>query len=61
MKNLLAKITYMLDPMELRENGIKVFKSYQRPGEYICTFFKAYHCGFADGFNVGEAINFVVG
>lgn len=47
----------MIDPIELMENGIKVFKAYQRPREYILTLFGAYHCGFSQGFNVGEAVN----
>ena len=43
----------MLDPLEVLKEGISVFKTYQRPGDYICTFVKAYHCGFSQGFNVG--------
>lgn len=34
----------MLDPRELLENGIEVYRADQRPGEYVCTFFKVY-CG----------------
>jgi len=49
----------MIDPLELIDAGIKVYKTYQRPKQYVCTFFKAYHCGFSHGFNVGEAVNFV--
>jgi len=48
----------MLDPLEIMSNGIPVYKANQNPGEYICTFFKAYHAGFSHGFNVGEAVNF---
>jgi len=47
----------MIDPLELMENGIKVYKAYQRPREYMLTLFGAYHCGFSQGFNVGEAVN----
>lgn len=47
----------MIDPIELMEHGIKVYKTYQRPKEYILTLFGAYHCGFSQGFNVGEAVN----
>ena len=39
-KNLLDRITFMIDPLELIENGIPVYKTYQRPKDYICTFFK---------------------
>lgn len=56
----LPKITLMLDPEELRLEGIRVHKAYQQPGEFICTLFGAYHCGFSAGFNIGEAANFVV-
>lgn len=49
----------MLDPLEILKAGIKVYKTYQNPGEYVCTFFKAYHAGFSQGFNIGEAVNFV--
>ncbi len=57
---LLDKITFMVDPLDLIQQGIKVYKAYQRPKDYICTFFKAYHAGFAQGFNIGEAVNFAV-
>jgi hypothetical protein len=40
----------MIDPIELIENGIKVYKAYQRPHEYILTLFNAYHAGFSQGF-----------
>jgi hypothetical protein len=58
-EDLLDRITFMLDPLELKKAGIRVYKTYQRPGDYVCTFFKAYHSGFSQGFNVGEAVNFV--
>lgn len=48
----------MIDPLELVNHGISVFKTHQQPGDYVCTFFKAYHAGFSQGFNVGEAVNF---
>ena len=47
----------MIDPIELMEQGIKVRKAYQRPREYILTLFNAYHCGFSQGYNVGQAVN----
>ena len=43
----------MLDPLELISQGIPVHKVNQHPGEYVCTFYKAYHSGFSHGFNVG--------
>lgn len=56
-REFLNSITFMLDPLELKEQGIKVFKAYQHPKEYILTLYNAYHSGFAQGFNVGEAVN----
>lgn len=48
----------MLDPLEIMRNDIPVYKANQRPGDYVCTFYKAYHAGFSHGFNIGEAVNF---
>ena len=39
-KNLLDRITFMIDPLELIKNGIPVYKTYQRPRDFICTFFR---------------------
>lgn len=47
----------MIDPLEIISNGIPVYKANQKPGEYVYTFFKAYHAGFSHGFNIGEAVN----
>lgn len=56
----------MIDPLELIQAGIHIFKVHQRARDYVLTFakvkrivFKAYHCGFSHGYNVGEAVNFV--
>lgn len=49
----------MVDPLELIQAGIPVHKTYQRPHDFICTFFQAYHCGFSQGYNIGEAVNFL--
>lgn len=56
-REFLNSITFMIDPIELMENDIKVYKAYQRPHEYILTLFNAYHSGFSQGFNIGEAVN----
>lgn len=58
-KTLLQRLTFMVDPLELVKVGIPVLKTYQRPRDYVCTFFKAYHCGFSQAYNVGEAVNYV--
>lgn len=39
-KNLLEKITLLIDPLELIRNGIKVYKVQQRPRDYVFTCFK---------------------
>jgi len=39
--------------------GIPVYKTYQRARDFVCTFFHAYHCGFSQGYNIGEAVNFL--
>lgn len=38
--------------------GVKVFRAVQQPGEFVVTFPRAYHAGFSNGFNFGEAVNF---
>lgn len=58
-QTLLDRITFMVDPLELIKEGIPVYKTNQRPKDFICTFFKAYHCGFSQGYNLGEAVNFI--
>lgn len=56
--NLLLDIVTMVNPVYLMEQGIKVRKTLQQPGEFIITFPASYHAGFSTGFNVGEAVNF---
>ena len=34
-----------------------IFRTEQKPREYIITFPKAYHAGFSHGYNVSEAVN----
>jgi len=52
------KKTTMFPPSILLENGVKVCRILQQPGEFVVTFPQAYHGGFSTGFNVGEAVNF---
>lgn len=58
--DLVHHLTIFINPLELLENGIEVFKAIQNPGEIILTLPKAYHTGFSTGFNIGEAVNFCV-
>jgi len=59
-KNLLDKLTLLIDPVELIKNGITVNKTIQYPGDIILTFPNAFHAGFSTGFNISEAVNFSV-
>jgi hypothetical protein len=54
------RLILLIDPQELIDNGIKVYKTIQKPGELIVTLPKGYHSGFSLGFNISEAVNFAV-
>lgn len=58
--NMLLNITAMISPQYLAENGVNVYKTEQRPGEFILTFPESYHAGWSTGFNVAEAVNLVM-
>ncbi len=58
--SFMHRLLLLIDPNELIEHGIKVYKTVQNPGEIIITFPKAYHSGFSTGFNIAEAVNFAV-
>jgi len=57
--NILLDIVTMLDPTYFLNNGVKVSKTLQMPGEFIVTFPGSYHAGFSTGLNIGEACNFL--
>ena len=57
--NLLMDICTMISPVYLMQEGVKVYKTLQKPGEYIFTFPGSYHSGFSTGLNIGEAVNVV--
>jgi histone demethylase JARID1 len=57
-KDLMHQLVSMVSPDEI--NGIPVYETIQRPGEFIITFPKVYHSGFNYGFNVNEAVNFTL-
>ena len=56
--NFLLDIIVQVSPAYLTQHGIRVFRTEQRPGEFIFTFPEGYHAGFSTGFNVAEACNF---
>lgn len=56
--NILLDVITMVSPAYLEAQGVKIFKTLQRPGEFILTFPGSYHGGFSTGLNVGEAVNF---
>lgn len=56
--DLQFELVTMVSPVELRDRGAEVYRTIQRPGEFILTFPQSYHGGFSLGFNVGEAVNF---
>ena len=37
---------------------MQVYKTLQRPGEFVLTLPGSYHAGFSTGLNIGEAVNF---
>ena len=57
--NMLLNITAMISPAYLAKNGVTVYKTEQRPGEFILTFPESYHSGWSTGHNVAEAVNLV--
>ncbi|KDO27747.1 hypothetical protein SPRG_20386 [Saprolegnia parasitica CBS 223.65] len=57
---LLDQLVTLVSPHLLQQCGIQVFKLLQMPGEMVVTFPRGYHCGFNQGFNCNEAVNFAV-
>ncbi|XP_010530011.1 PREDICTED: lysine-specific demethylase JMJ706 isoform X2 [Tarenaya hassleriana] len=57
---LLGKTT-LFPPNILLDHDVPVYRTIQKPGEFIVTFPRAYHAGFSHGFNCGEAVNFAMG
>lgn len=55
--NLLLNINVMINPAYLVENGVHVYRTIQKPGEFILTFPESYHQGVSVGFNIAEAVN----
>lgn len=55
--DLLHKLVTQLSPTVLRAEGVPVYRSIQKSGEFVLTFPRAYHAGFNCGFNCAEAVN----
>ncbi|CAD7695288.1 unnamed protein product [Ostreobium quekettii] len=59
LRTLCSKST-LFSPEFLIDAGIPVYRVEQCPGEFVVTFPRSYHAGFSHGFNIGEAVNFVL-
>ena len=57
---LLSQITTMMSPAYLAARGVQVCRLDHHAGEFVVTLPGAYHAGFSNGYNVGEAVNFAV-
>lgn len=60
--DLMHQLVTMISPYsaEFKTSGVECFKAIQYPNEYIVTFPKCYHAGFNSGYNLNEAVNFVI-
>lgn len=58
--DLMFGLVTMMNPGRVKAAGVDVFACDQRPGEFVITFPKAYHCGFNQGLNFNEAVNFAL-
>nr|XP_018903595.1 PREDICTED: lysine-specific demethylase 5B isoform X1 [Bemisia tabaci] len=56
--DLLHQLVTIVNPNDLMERGVPIFRVDQGPGEFVITFPRAYHAGFNQGFNFAEAVNF---
>lgn len=56
----LQQKTTMFSPEHLVDAGVRVVRCEQAPGEFVLTFPRAYHSGFSQGYNCGEAVNFAL-
>jgi len=52
-------LNLQLNPIFALNKNIPVYRTDQKPGEFIITFPDVYHGGFSHGFNCGEAVNIV--
>lgn len=59
-KKFIYGLKIHIDPKELIQYGIQVYRTIQYPGEMIVTVPKGYHMGFSLGWNKAEAVNLAV-
>lgn len=52
--------TSMVSPTLIVQNQIPIVKTVQEKGQFIITFPYAYHCGYNNGFNCAESVNFAL-
>ena len=50
----------LVNPYELRKEGIRLVKMRHEAGEFMVQKAAAYHAGFNFGFNIAEAVNFAL-
>lgn len=48
----------LIPPSVLHANGIKFSRLIQHPGDFVVSFYDAYHSGFNFGYNIAESMNF---
>lgn len=56
-RDIVHHVTTTLNPHILVNEGVKLCKAVQNPGEYIIQFGRCYHTGYNSGFNFAEAVN----
>ena len=58
--DLIYQLVSLLSPSYCLEEGVSVYHTVQKAGDFIVTFPNAYHGGFSHGINCGEAVNFAI-
>ncbi|OQS01047.1 histone demethylase [Thraustotheca clavata] len=58
--DLFFHLVTMVSPFVAKRNKVNVYSLIQEPGQFVVTFPQGYHCGFSEGFNCSEAVNFAL-
>ncbi|XP_065573719.1 lysine-specific demethylase 5D-like isoform X2 [Artemia franciscana] len=56
--DLLHQLVTQVNPNNLIDKGVPIFRTDQQAGEFVITFPRSYHSGFNQGYNFAEAVNF---